>query len=149
MRINAIAIIFLMATIFRSYSQDNATPNFQRHKHAVDSLINNYAKLNLSKSAIVGTDENLKTYKGNVLTNQPGIIKSIELNFDSSSANAVKLFCLNDSIVAVTENEHFFYQIKDSFYTNNGDKITSPQMIKRFEAYAKILAASQRIFKPD
>lgn len=146
-KINLLLIV-LIAFVSNSNSQVNSNIDFPNQKRVLDSIILAHQKPGLQKYSFVGGDSILQTYKGLVWFDQSNTIKRIELSPDSIAAKII-LFCINNKVVAVKENNNLFYNMKNHFYTQEGVEETAQASLAKFRRYDSIAQITKRIFNPD
>ncbi|MFT3703697.1 MAG: hypothetical protein QM802_15145 [Agriterribacter sp.] len=126
-------------------SQDDSVAAFKKQKQFIDSIIDHYSVIAVSKEPLIGIDSIMGKYKGYVyLNNNNNKIVKIELTSDSIQLKTM-LYCEADRIIKIQENNDVFYCINDCYYLNS-IKQTSPSVVKRLALYKQTLTACIAIF---
>lgn len=141
----SVIITGLFCIVLKSNSQDISITQCLTQKRTVDSIILYNTKAKFQENALIGSDPIMLTYKGVAWLDQSNKIRRIDINFDSSAVRAA-LFCSDDKIIAIKENESLFYNIGDSFYDDKCIKIISHQALIKFKSYNAITQIAKQIF---
>lgn len=134
-----ICLFILCLIAFKpAHSQDDSLVVLNKQKNLIDSIINHFNVIGISKAPVIGADSLMGKYTGYVfLNNANSKIVKIELDADSIELKTT-LYCEANNIIKIKENNDVFYCLNNCYYLNN-IRQSSSAVVKRLVRYEKTL----------